>query len=76
MRKVDTAGGHAGVGMGVIGNTIYLPLNSAMNPKLLLKIKLIGVLVVAQRFTNPASIHDDVSSTPGLAYWIKYPMLL
>ena len=32
--------------------------------------------VVAQRVTNPTSIHEDVGSIPGLAHWIKEPALL
>ena len=31
----------------------------------------LGVPVVAQQLTNPASIHKDVSSTPGLTQWVK-----
>ena len=30
-----------------------------------------GVPVVAQRFTNPASIHEDAGLVPGLAEWVK-----
>ena len=30
-----------------------------------------GVPVVAQWFTNPASIHEDEGSIPGLAPWVK-----
>ena len=30
-----------------------------------------GIPVVAQRVTNPTSIHEDVSSAPGLAQWVK-----
>ena len=34
-----------------------------------------GVSVVAQRVTNPTSIHEEVGLIPGLAQWVKNPVL-
>ena len=30
-----------------------------------------GISIVAQQVTNLTSIHEDPSSTPGLAQWVK-----
>ena len=34
-----------------------------------------GVCIVAQWVTNPASVHEDVGSIPGLTQWGKDPAL-
>ena len=35
-----------------------------------------GVPIVAQWVKNPASIHEDADSIPGLVQWVKDPVLL
>ena len=48
-------------------------LISLLRKKISLQFKSLaaGVSTVAQRLTNPTSIHEDVGSIPGLAKWLK-----
>ena len=36
---------------------------------------ILGVPVMVQQVKNPASIHEDEASIPGLVQWVKDPML-
>ena len=38
-------------------------------------LRITGVPIVAQQLKNPTGIHKDVDSIPGLAQWVKEPVL-
>ena len=37
---------------------------------------ILGIPVVAQQVKNPTSIHEDEGLSPGLAQWVKDPVVL
>ena len=45
------------------------------NFNMYLKKVALGVPIVAQRVKNPNSIHEDTDLIPGLARWVKDPLL-
>ena len=51
--------------------SIFLDLTSLF----IIKNIFYGVPIVAQRLTNPTSIHEDEGLIPGLAQWVKEPEL-
>ena len=61
---------------GSIGWTPLMVRRRVQTWSLLLPIKMcLGVPVVAQWLTNPASIDEDEDLIPGLDWWVKDPAL-
>ena len=50
---------------------LFLIVVKPQNTALTIKRFKVGISVVAQRLTNPTSIHADAGWLPGLAQWVK-----
>ena len=57
------------------GLFLLIPDAQIGEPDMGLRTLTLGVPVVAQWLTNPTSIHEDQGSIPGLAQWVKDPLL-